>query len=515
HYELKEPVLRVEPDTLFAFDTETFTITNEGNDEMDWIIRNANDWIVIQNDTIGLDDEDIIIDLEDATSTRSGYIYVYASESQNFIDSVFVIQEVNSGQVGQPRRPTGPSETCSSSINGYSTEELENADQYVWFLSPAESGTLSANGSRFVEIEWSDSFEGVAQLTVQGINSQNQSQVSAPAEISIYASVDPMLEVEGPDLVCEGETAIYSLVGTGLAEDSKVVWIVNNQRIDSINLDFVYRPNNNDRVRAEITNTIVCASTNYLLTEPLEISSILNGEPTVSINGDGTICPGEPVIFSLESHLGGVNPEYIWYIDGIEFSRDESIELDESYDGKLISLTMVSNQECLSNPVALSDPILIKYIPTEAPQLYLENDSIRSTRPGFDHEWTVNGLVVANYSSNVIAFDRSKEYIARSYLDDCFSEYSEPLLILGSEEDRDDFRIYPNPVVRFLNFQNQTNEKGVLSLKSILGQDIIEIEVKPHSQDQMDFSNLAPGIYVVNFKNSRLNVTQRFVKIVK
>ncbi|WP_421765464.1 T9SS type A sorting domain-containing protein [Ekhidna sp.] len=514
HYELKEPILRVEPDTLYAFNTDSFAITNIGNDEMDWLIRNSNEWISIQNDTVGLDDQNVIITVDEATSTRSGYVYVYASDAKNFVDSVFVIQEVNSGQVVRPQKPNGPNIVCSSSMEKYFTEEIENVDQYIWTLTPEEAGTILANGSRFVDIVWSNTYEGMAQLSVQGVNSENQSEVSAPSEIEIYTSIEPALEIDGPLMVCEGESAKYQLIGIGLSEESKIVWIVNNERIDSTSNDFIFFPKNNDVIRAEITNTIMCANADYLITQPIQIESILDGVPSVSINGQPDYCPNELAILSATFELGGVNPIFTWYVDGIEFSSQESIELDESYDGRLISLTMLADQECLENPVAIAEPLIISYVPTTAPDLYLENDSIRSTRTGYDHEWTVNGRIVSNYSASVIEFDRSVEYIARSYSDDCYSEYSDPLIILEAvDHQRNPFIIYPNPVINHLNFQNQTNKRGILSLNSISGELMADIEVNANSKKRIDFSSFAPGTYIINFRSEGRNFVETLIKV--
>ncbi len=514
HYELREPVLEVEPDTLFAFDIDSFTIKNVGNDEMDWIIRNANEWIEIQSDTIGLDDETIVINVNDAASTRSGYIYIYASESENFIDSVLVFQEVNTGQVARPQRPLGSTVTCNSSIDNYSTSEIENVDKYIWSLDPQQAGTVVSNGSRYVEIEWNSSFEGTAELKVQGVNSDNQSDYSTPTEISVYSTLDPVLEIDGPEFVCEGEYARYGLKGIGLTDESRVVWIVNNQRIDSIIQEYTYIPNNNDIISAEITNTLVCASSDYLLTAPIQVKSILDGEPYVSIEGNGITCPGELTTLSIESQLGGIDPAFTWYVDGIEFSNDESIELDESYDGQLVTVTMLADQECLAEPVAIAEPVIITFAPTTAPDLYLENDSIRSSRPDYDHEWLVDGQVVPNYSASVIKFEPDLEYVARSFSGECYSELSTPLLILGADDNSNAYlHIYPNPTVNSLSFENHSNEKGILSLNSMSGRKIEDLLIDPKSQKRIDVSGLRPGIYFLHFQSTNLKVTRRFVKI--
>ena len=80
----------------------------------------------------------------------------------------------------------------------------------------------------------------------------------------------------------------------------------------------------------------------------------------------------------------------------------------------------------------------------------------------------------------------------------------------------DDIKVFPNPVTRFLNVNMpaKVNGKLMMSLTSVSGKVILrkEIRTKDNNFNQIDFSRLANGLYLLEFRDD-LNVSQH--KIIK
>lgn len=87
---------------------------------------------------------------------------------------------------GTTAAATGPLQVnvANNPTSNYTTTGAINATSYTWELSPANAGTLSANGTS-VTITWSNTFTGTALLRVKGANSCGDGTWSSNIEIQV------------------------------------------------------------------------------------------------------------------------------------------------------------------------------------------------------------------------------------------------------------------------------------------------------------------------------------------
>jgi gliding motility-associated-like protein len=109
---------------------------------------------------------------------------------------------------------SGPDLVCAGTIHTYCTPMDPNALDYTWTV-PAGATILSGQGTNCIDVDWGSSTGGV--LCVTSSNTCNTSFADC-----LMVDVTPLVApftINGSDIVCEGETLIYSIPADPNATD--------------------------------------------------------------------------------------------------------------------------------------------------------------------------------------------------------------------------------------------------------------------------------------------------------
>ena len=107
----------------------------------------------------------------------------------------------------EPSTPEGPESICEEPTAEYTTDEQDDADSFVWMLSPEEAGTIEGDGL-LGTVTWNSEFSGMAYVSVAGINECGEGNPSSEIEVSVGA---PNPEIDGESLVCDWSEEIYEV----------------------------------------------------------------------------------------------------------------------------------------------------------------------------------------------------------------------------------------------------------------------------------------------------------------
>jgi len=107
----------------------------------------------------------------------------------------------------EPDTPTGPGTVCTELTSDYTSTGTEDADSYVWTLSPDFAGTIDENGLE-ATVTWDSEFSGIAQITIAGVNDCGEGNPSEALEVSVGT---PFPEITGEEMVCDFSTEIYEV----------------------------------------------------------------------------------------------------------------------------------------------------------------------------------------------------------------------------------------------------------------------------------------------------------------
>lgn len=87
-----------------------------------------------------------------------------------------------------PASPSGVTTLCEDpGTISYSVQAITGATSYDWQLQPGSAGTISATGNS-VDVSWSSTFTGAANLSVAAVNSCGTGSYSNPLSISVNAN---------------------------------------------------------------------------------------------------------------------------------------------------------------------------------------------------------------------------------------------------------------------------------------------------------------------------------------
>jgi len=113
-----------------------------------------------------------------------------------------------------PPTPTGPPQVCQNSNNAeFTTTVVPGATMYVWLSDPADATELTYGEDPVANVQWSETFNGTAQLSVCAVNSSGLGPESESIEVTVNTM--PTATISGSGTICEGESIDLTVNLTG------------------------------------------------------------------------------------------------------------------------------------------------------------------------------------------------------------------------------------------------------------------------------------------------------------
>ncbi|MFV8226813.1 LamG-like jellyroll fold domain-containing protein [Christiangramia aquimixticola] len=108
-----------------------------------------------------------------------------------------------------------------------------------------------------------------------------------------------------------------------------------------------------------------------MLTGSITINEKLIPEVSItSSDSDDTICENEEVTFTASPTNGGSNPSYQWKVDGSDVGPNSATFTTSALTtGQSVTVEMTSNEDCLTQPTAISGPISTTVNPNLTPDV--------------------------------------------------------------------------------------------------------------------------------------------------
>jgi hypothetical protein len=208
-----------------------------------------------------------------------------------------------------------------------------------------------------------------------------------------------------------GQAGAEVLVGTGLTYSAASL-------VDQDNVFAVLFATNTCQTVAQVSSNV-------------EVFTVTSNTPGVALSNDlgsNTICAGTHPLFTATPTLGGVDPSYVWTVNGVEVQNGLSNTLNtgtiDFADGDVVEVTMTSNESCLVQATAIASATLT-VTPLVTPTVTIAltstvacpGDAIAYTASELPasagtstFDWYVNGVMVQSSVNNVYsstAFDNT------------------------------------------------------------------------------------------------------------
>jgi len=138
--------------------------------------------------------------------TDEGYYTVYGSNGNCTQLMTDQIQVIILFPPLEPGDPTGPDTVCNNETSDYTSSGSDDADSYVWTLSPDSAGTITGNGLS-ATVEWSSDFWGTATVSIAGVNDCGEGGTSS---LDVEVGAIPAPVISGESEVCDNKPENYT-----------------------------------------------------------------------------------------------------------------------------------------------------------------------------------------------------------------------------------------------------------------------------------------------------------------
>ena len=147
--------------------------------------------------------------------TTEGYAGCLCSVSRSNPEVTQNIWIFYRGVPTKPTTPIGSNPVCAGSTSIYSTSST-NAENYEWYITPVEAGILTNETTNTLTVDWDLNFEGIATISVKGINGEVFGSLSD--ELNVSVNIIPVKpEISGDSFVKIGNTYDYYGSFTGIS----------------------------------------------------------------------------------------------------------------------------------------------------------------------------------------------------------------------------------------------------------------------------------------------------------
>jgi gliding motility-associated-like protein len=177
--------------------------------------------------------------------------------------------------------------------------------------------------------------------------------------------------------ICGNEFVTFTATPVNGGTNPVYAWYVNGVVVPGqTGVTYTYQPQHADVVFAILTSSLTEVTGNPATSN--EITIIVTDELAVSVSiiSDKTeICEGETVIFTARPVNGGTNPEYAWFVNGIQIAGESSVTFAyKPQNSDLVHATLTSDLSCATNNPATSNKIPIKVNDNATVSVFLTSD---------------------------------------------------------------------------------------------------------------------------------------------
>ncbi|MFT5279990.1 MAG: adhesin HecA-like repeat protein [Bacteroidia bacterium] len=229
--------------------------------------------------------------------------------------------------------------------------------------------------------------------------------------------------------------------------------------------------------------------------------------PTVSANGPLEFCEGG--IIELTASQGFSS--YSWS----NMSNDESIDITQS---GTYTVTVTNQYLCQGT----SEDVEVNVIPVITGTIFTASDTLWVDPPGSNYQWSLNGSPIPGAVNETYVAESSGAYTVEYVGDNgCPTEsyILEFTLTIGVEEDNifSHLDVYPNPGKgKFVIDAEFSSHYDIeISFTDMVGRKVAEnarIGRSDQFRTEVDFSEMANGVYFINIMVGQNRATVRYVK---
>ncbi len=342
------------------------------------------------------------------------------------------------------------------------------------------------------------------------------------------------------DSICTGHAIAFTSAITNGGTSPSYQWLKNGNTIAGAN-GATYNTTtaiNGDAFSCVVTSSYLCStpSSDTSNSITLLVKPLLTPTTSITVNPGTSICLGDIATFNANITNGGNAPGYKWYKNGTAIAGGiyPTITVGSIANGDVIKCVLTSSEQCATPTTAGSNNISMQVNQNVAPAVDIivnpgtnisagTNVSFTAfpinggTNPGY--QWYSNGNPISSATSGTYSTNNLSNGQKISVKMTSNAQCSLPLSVTSSSDtisiiatgvqqvngSSNHFVLYPNPTNGA--FTINALDKGILHLYSISGQEMFEIAISEKTSTVNLPLEMAKGVYIAQFINSKGNAS--------
>lgn len=220
---------------------------------------------------------------------------------------------------------------------------------------------LDATESEYTVLNASSNDEGEYKCIVSNQAGDMVSSNVAILDISEKQTVSIEITASTTE-ICEGQPVLFTAIPENGGTSPIYQWYLNGNPFGASIQSFTSTDlNDGDVLYCVLTSNADCIQNPMSTSNSLEITVLPPPDAALTIEADATqICENEPVTFTALPENGGDAPSYQWYVNGMPQGGNSAIiTIENLQSGDEVICQMVSNSDCVANPIANSNMLTI------------------------------------------------------------------------------------------------------------------------------------------------------------
>jgi len=296
---------------------------------------------------------------------------------------------------------------------------------YQWFLNSMAVGT---NSSSYSNSSLSNNDSVICKMTSNAICING----NATSSDTVVMSVNPNL-VEGVNVaatpagaICDGTNVTFTATPINGGTNPTYQWFLNSMAVGTNSSSYSNSSlSNNDSVICKMTSNADCINGNVANSDTIvmSVTQYLPIGVSMSVTPSGTICEGSMVTFTAIPANGGINPSYLWFLNGLAVGSNSSIYSSTSFlNNDSIICEMISNSACINGSPSTKDTTVLAVNPNIQASVAVSANPTGAICTGTSvtftatptngvtnpvYQWYLNGIAVgtnsSTYSNNTLS----------------------------------------------------------------------------------------------------------------
>ena len=251
----------------------------------------------------------------------------------------------------------GSNNVCAGSTVTYTATPVTagNNPVYTWYVNNVVQAGHTTSTFSYVPANGDQ-----VKATVLSSACSGGSATSNVITMTVNPILPTSVSISSATEVCANVEVLYTAIPVNGGASPVYEWFVNDISVASPGFQFVYIPEDDDKIVVQMTSSLSCVTATTVSSPAIfmTVDPIMPVSVTITASDpDLEICQNTPVTFTANPVNGGTSPSYQWKVNTLNQGTNSSSFTYNPANNDLIQVVLTSDEICSSGNPATSSTI--------------------------------------------------------------------------------------------------------------------------------------------------------------